>query len=73
MENKKLFNPDLGTMACVIEKVHNCADCPIRRLAIEQPQSAFARIHTWHAAWWPGWKAHQARACAISDSAQTQA
>ena len=35
MENKIEFNPDLGTIAMsafIIEKVHSCADCPIRKL-----------------------------------------
>ncbi len=44
-----------------IEKVHKCADCPIRCRAVAKPQSIFARIHRWHARWWPGWKLHQAR------------
>jgi hypothetical protein len=76
MENTKRFNPNLVTIprsAFFIEKVHRCAECPIRRLAIEQPQSVFARIHTWHKTWWPGWKAHQARACAFAGKAGIQA
>ncbi len=44
-----------------VEKVHSCADCPIRCRAVAKPRSIFARIHRWHAAWWPGWKLHQAR------------
>ena len=55
----------------LIEKVHRCADCPIRRLATKQPQSVFARIHTWHKTWWPGWKAHRARVCAMTARAGT--
>ena len=39
---------------------HHCADCPIRRQALARPQSLFARIHRWHSAWWPLWKAYQA-------------
>jgi hypothetical protein len=69
MENTKRFYPNLVNIprsAFFIEKVHRCADCPIRRLTTEQPQSVFARIHTWHKTWWPGWKAHQARACAFA-------
>ncbi len=45
----------------VIEKVHKCADCPIRCRAVAKPQSIFARLHRWHSGWWPGWKLHQAR------------
>ncbi len=69
MENTQRFNSNLVTIpksAFVIEKVHRCADCPIRRLAIKQPRSVFARLHAWHKNWWPGWKAHQARACAFT-------
>lgn len=76
MENTRQFNPDLGTIgrsAFIIEKVHNCADCPIRKLAMKRPQSIFARLHNWHRTWWPGWKAHQARACAFAAKAGTQA
>lgn len=66
MENKRQFNSDLGNIAWsafIIEKIHRCEDCPIRRLAIKQPHSLFARIHSWHKTWWPGWKAHQTRTC----------
>ena len=69
MNTTQQFNPDLGTItrsAFIIEKVHRCADCPIRKLAIKQPKSVFARIHTWHKTWWPGWKAHQARTCSFA-------
>ena len=75
MENTKQFNPDPGTIArsaFFIEKVHRCADCPIRRMAIKRPQSVFARLHSWHKTWWPGWKAHQTRACALGARAKTQ-
>jgi tRNA-guanine family transglycosylase len=51
MENVQRFNPNLVTIprsAFFIEKVHCCADCPIRRLAVKRPQSVFARLHTWH-------------------------
>jgi aldehyde:ferredoxin oxidoreductase len=44
-----------------IEKLHNCADCPIRCRAVARPRSIFARIHRWHATWWPGWRMHQTR------------
>ncbi len=70
MENTQ-FNPALGTIArsaYVIEKVHNCAECPIRKLAIKQPHSIFARLHAWHRTWWPAWKVHQARVCALNAS-----
>ncbi len=75
MDNTIKFNPELGIpmSACLIEKVHKCADCPIRKMAMKQPRSIFARLHAWHATWWPGWKAHQARACAYRAMAKTQA
>ena len=76
METTIKFNPDLGnipTSAFIIEKIHNCADCPIRKLAMKRPHSIFARLHAWHTTWWPGWKAHQARACALRNMAKTQA
>ncbi|HSA95887.1 MAG TPA: hypothetical protein VLJ16_07545 [Acidobacteriota bacterium] len=41
-------------------KLHKCADCPIRCQASRKPRSLFARIHRWHATWWPGWKLYQA-------------
>jgi hypothetical protein len=66
MENTQQFNPELATVsksALLIAKVHNCADCPIRQLAIKQPRSLFARLHIWHKTWWPGWKVYQVRAC----------
>ena len=71
MENTNQLNSGFRTIprsALVIEKVHSCADCPIRKLAIKQPRSIFARLHTWHRTWWPGWKAHQARTCVIADA-----
>ncbi len=67
MENTARMDPGLVTIprsAFFIEKVHRCADCPIRRLAARRPQSVFARLHAWHKTWWPGWTAHQVRACA---------
>ena len=76
MENTIKFNPDPGNIArsaYIIEKIHRCADCPIRKMAMKQPRSIFARLHAWHATWWPGWKAHQARACAHRTMAKTQA
>jgi hypothetical protein len=75
MEKSQQFNPDLGTIAwCAfaIDKVHRCEDCPIRRQAIKQPRSVFARLHRWHKTWWPGWKAHQARNGAFAARAGTQ-
>lgn len=55
-----------------IEKLHRCADCPIRRQAMAQPQSIFARLHRWHATWWPGWKSYQAerRICTAEAAAR---
>ncbi len=41
METTIKFNPDLGNIAMsafIIEKIHRCADCPIRQMAIKQPQ-----------------------------------
>lgn len=75
MENTTKFNPDLGSIsksALIIEKIHRCEDCPIRTLGHKHPHSIFARLHTWHTTWWPGWKAHQARACARRAMAQTR-
>jgi len=69
MKNTREFNPNLGKSALLIEKVHNCADCPIRKMAIKQTNSIFAKIHAWHITWWPGWKAYQARTCAFAASA----
>lgn len=76
MENRIKFSPDLGNIAksaYIIEKIHRCADCPIRKMAMKRPRSIFARLHAWHTTWWPGWKAHQARACAFRKTAKTQA
>jgi hypothetical protein len=67
MENTQVIKVNLVTIprsAFLIEKVHKCADCPIRRLAAQKPHSVFARIHAWHHTWWPGWQAYRARACA---------
>jgi hypothetical protein len=75
MENIQHLNPDLITItktAFIIDKVHNCADCPIRQKAIKRPQSIFARLHLWHKTWWPGWKAHQARTSTLSGGAGTK-
>lgn len=69
MENTRQIKLEPGMTsrsAIVIDKLHNCADCPIRKLAMKQPHSIFAKIHSWHKTWWPGWKAHQARACAFA-------
>jgi hypothetical protein len=76
MDNTQQLNPDLGTIAWsafFIEKVHRCADCPIRRLGTKHPQSVFARIHSWHKTWWPGWMAHQAKTCAFYNKPIPQA
>jgi hypothetical protein len=76
MENTIKLNPDLGKIAktaFIIEKVHNCADCPIRKMATKRPQSIFAKLHNWHKNWWPGWKAHEARTCSFAASAKMQA
>ncbi len=76
MEKSQQFNPNSVTIswsASVIEKVHTCEECPIRKLALKQPRSFFARMHAWHATWWPGWKSHQARKCAYRAMANVQA
>jgi hypothetical protein len=76
MENVINFNPELGNIgwtATMIERIHRCENCPIRKMAIKLPQSIFARLHRWHKVWWPGWKAHQARSCAYSASVKAHA
>jgi len=45
-------------------KLHKCSTCSIRCQASRKPKSLFARIHRWHATWWPGWKTYQAELCA---------
>ncbi len=75
MENTQQFTSDLIAIpksAFLIEKVHRCAECPIRRLGTRRPHSVFARIHGWHKTWWPGWKAHQIRAGAFAARAHCQ-
>jgi hypothetical protein len=69
MENTQKLNThtvSIPRSAFFIEKVHRCEECPIRRMAIKQPRSVFARLHLWHKKWWPGWKAHQARSCSFN-------
>jgi hypothetical protein len=76
METTQQLNPDLGTIAksaFLIEKNHPCEVCPIRKLAIKQPRSIFAKLHAWHMTWWPAWKAHEARTCAFADKAGIKA
>lgn len=41
-------------------KLHKCSNCSIRCRAMRKPRSLFARIHRWHATWWPGWKLYLA-------------
>jgi hypothetical protein len=75
METTNPTNPNLGTItrsAFIIEKIHRCAECPIRKMAIKRPRSIFARLHAWHKTWWPAWKAHEERACAFRAMAETQ-
>ena len=75
METTNPTNPNLGTTtrsAFIIEKIHRCAECPIRKMAIKRPRSIFARLHAWHKTWWPAWKAHEERACAFRAMAETQ-
>lgn len=66
MNNEKHINPVLSKGAMLIDKVHPCTDCPLRKLALQRPESVFAKIHTWHKTWWPGWQAHQARTCPLT-------
>lgn len=76
MKNTQPTNNEFDVIpwsALAIDKVHNCEDCPIRKMAMKQPRSFFARIHAWHATWWPGWKARQARQCAYRAAAKVQA
>ena len=73
MDTTQEFNQKLEMIAksaYMIEKVHRCADCPIRKLAVNRPKSIFARIHSWHKTWWPAWKAHEARGCAYAAEAR---
>jgi hypothetical protein len=56
----------------MIDKVHNCADCPIRKAAAKRPGSLFAKMHNWHKNWWPGWQAHQTRTCPLNSRVITQ-
>jgi hypothetical protein len=75
METTRKSNFDLATIArsvLSIKKGHQCADCPILRMANKRPQSIFARLHTWHKTWWPGWKAHEARTCPFHASPTNQ-
>jgi hypothetical protein len=72
MENTQKFNTFTASVprsAFLIEKVHRCEECPIRRMAIKRPRSFFARLHAWHKKWWPGWQARQARICAFNSKA----
>jgi hypothetical protein len=74
MENTRQIKLEPGMTSrstIAIDKLHNCADCPIRKLAMKQPQSIFAKLHSWHKTWWPGWKAHQVRACAFATGMDT--
>ena len=73
MDTTIKFDADFSKSAFLIEKIHRCADCPIRKMAMKRPHSIFARLHAWHTTWWPGWKAHQARACALRATTRTQA
>lgn len=76
MKNTIQSTPEFGNIArsaIIIEKVHRCADCPIRKLAIKRPKSIFAKLHAWHKTWWPAWKSHQARTCPYADQARIKA
>jgi len=53
--------------------LHKCADCPIRRKASRKLGSLLARIHRWHATWWPGWKLYQAELGVRSAKAKPRA
>jgi hypothetical protein len=76
MKETEQLNSDrenIARSALFTEKIHSCADCPIRKLAIKQPKSIFSRLHAWHSTWWPGWKAHQASTCPFSVSVNNPA
>ncbi len=55
-----------------IMKLHTCADCSIRCRAQAKPGSLLARLHRWHARWWPGWKIYQAQLRARGNKAMTR-
>lgn len=60
----------------MIEKMmslHRCEDCEIRCRANKKPQSFFARMHSWHRKWWPGWKIYQRELRARSASGAVHA
>jgi len=57
---KKNQNNRRCEMIDSLMKLHKCADCSIRCKAARKPGSLLARIHRWHATWWPGWKLYQA-------------
>ena len=73
MENTLQYNVipiTISRTAQVIEKLHRCAECPIRKMAVKRPHSIFAVIHNRHRTWWLGWKAHQTRMCASAAARQ---
>ncbi len=45
----------------LIMKLHKCDNCVIRCNGLRKHRSLFARIHRWHATWWPGWKLYRAQ------------
>ncbi len=53
--------------------LHKCANCGIRCRASRKPRSLFARVHRWHATWWPGWKLYQAELAVQRAKAMPQA
>jgi hypothetical protein len=42
-----------------IMNLHKCSECTIRCKAVARPHSIYARIHRWHAKWWPGWRIYR--------------
>lgn len=60
-------NENIAKLAFIIEKVHRCDECPIRKAAEKQPKSILGQLHNWHKKWWPAWKAHQERTCGLSE------
>ncbi len=50
----------MNAMMESVMNLHRCEDCPIRCQAAKKPRSIFARLHRWHAQWWPGWWMYQA-------------
>lgn len=59
MENTQTLKRIKEMPVCGMQN-YPCANCPMLRRAKAKPRSISARIHRWHASWYPGWKAFQA-------------